>query len=147
MSFKTQKHSSIQSNLYWNRSSLGQRESRLLKQATSYKRFISYEIFYDRTRKRWHLIHVTAWAITLPCYVLDGANHSVQILSPLLTVWLQICASVDYSLGTLRDPLILQNWRQIPDVHLYLLNSPLHLKKFIWLLIFQGFHMTCLLLS
>jgi hypothetical protein len=33
------------------RSPLGQRKNGLIRQVTSYKRFISYEIFYDRTRK------------------------------------------------------------------------------------------------
>jgi hypothetical protein len=35
------------------RSPLGQRKSGLIRQVTSKKRFNSYEIFYDRTRKRW----------------------------------------------------------------------------------------------
>jgi len=49
------------------RSHLGQRESGLIRQVTSLKRFNSYEIFYDRTRKGWIfdtgdcLIEVTAW--------------------------------------------------------------------------------------
>ena len=34
------------------RSPLGQRKSGLLRQVTSYKRFNSYEIFYDSTRQR-----------------------------------------------------------------------------------------------
>jgi hypothetical protein len=42
------------------RSPLGQRKSGLLRQVTSWKRFNSYEIFYDRTRQRWPLIKVTA---------------------------------------------------------------------------------------
>ena len=62
------------------RSPLGQRKSGLIRQVTSLKRFNSYEIFYDRTRKRWPfnagdcLIEVISWAdftvITI-CVLLD----------------------------------------------------------------------------
>jgi hypothetical protein len=47
---------------------LGQRISGLIRQVTSWKRFNSYEIFYEKTRKRWPfntgdcLIEVTSWA-------------------------------------------------------------------------------------
>ena len=50
------------------RSSLRQRKSGLSRQAISQKRFNSYEIFYDGTRKGCHfntddcLIEVTSWA-------------------------------------------------------------------------------------
>ena len=37
------------------RSPLGQRKSGLIRQVTSWKRFISHEILYDRTNKRWPL--------------------------------------------------------------------------------------------
>ena len=50
------------------RSPLGLRKRGHIRQVSSSKRFNSYEIFYDRTRKRWPfntgdcLIEVTAWA-------------------------------------------------------------------------------------
>jgi len=56
------------------RSLLGQRESGLVRQVTSLKRFNSYEIFYDRTGNRWPFdtddcsIQVTAWAGLTICW-------------------------------------------------------------------------------
>jgi len=51
-------------------------KSGLLRQVTSHKRFNSYEIFYDRTRKRWPLntgdclIEVTTWlGLTVHVYI------------------------------------------------------------------------------
>ena len=50
------------------RSPLGQRKSGLIRQVTTLKRFNSYDIFYDRTRKKCPfntgdcLIEVTTWA-------------------------------------------------------------------------------------
>ena len=47
---------------------LGHRKSGLLRKVTSFKRFNSNEIFYNRTGKRWRfntddcLLEVTAWA-------------------------------------------------------------------------------------
>jgi hypothetical protein len=45
------------------RSPLGQIRSGLIRQVTSYKRFNSYEIFYDRTNKDDILIEVTTWSV------------------------------------------------------------------------------------
>ena len=59
------------------RSSLGQRKSGLIRQVTSYKRFNSYEIFNDRTRKRCPfntgdcLIEVDACACLTIHYITD----------------------------------------------------------------------------
>jgi hypothetical protein len=50
------------------RSPLGQRKSDIIRQMSSYRRFNSYEIFYDSTRKMWHfntddcLVEVTVLA-------------------------------------------------------------------------------------
>ena len=61
-------HQYIYSQTCIKRSPLGQRKSGLIRQVTSLKRFNSYEIFYDRTRKMGPfntgdcLIEVTAWA-------------------------------------------------------------------------------------
>jgi hypothetical protein len=71
---------------------LGQRKSDLMKQVTSQKRFISYEIFYDRARKRCPfniggcLIEVTAWA---------G-----------LTVYVKICYNLNILPITIPDSMI-----------------------------------------
>jgi hypothetical protein len=43
---------SIQSNMYWE-VTFGEKKSELIKQVTSQKRLNSYEIIYDRTRKKW----------------------------------------------------------------------------------------------
>jgi hypothetical protein len=57
---------------------LGQRKSGLIRQVTSKKRLNSFEIFYDRTRKRWPvntgdcLIEVTAWAGLTVIYLCLG---------------------------------------------------------------------------
>jgi hypothetical protein len=53
------------------RSPLGERKSGLIRQITPYERFNSYEIFYNRTSKRWPfntgdcLIEVTTWTVWL----------------------------------------------------------------------------------
>ena len=59
------------------RSPLEQRKNGLLRQLTSWKRLNSYEIFYDRTRKRWpfntgdclasltvHVLYITSTTIS-----------------------------------------------------------------------------------
>jgi len=46
---------------------LKQRKSGLLRQVTSYKKLISYEIFYDRTKKGDLLIQVISWTGLTVC--------------------------------------------------------------------------------
>jgi len=59
------------------RSPLVHRKSGLLRQLTSKKRFISYAIFYDRTRKRWPfnagdcLTEVTTWTSMTQIWIQD----------------------------------------------------------------------------
>ena len=46
-------HITLYSQTCNKRSPLGPRKSGFIRQVTSWKRFNSYKIFYDRTRKRW----------------------------------------------------------------------------------------------
>jgi hypothetical protein len=54
---------------------LKQRKSGLLRQVTSYKKLISYEIFYDRTKKGDLLIQVISWTGLTVCDLL------IQVIS------------------------------------------------------------------
>jgi len=66
------------SQTFIKRSPLGQIKCFFLREVTPWKMFISYNIFYDGTRKRWPLhtsgclIEVTVWAgMTVLCFIIN----------------------------------------------------------------------------
>jgi hypothetical protein len=66
----------IYSQICIKRSPLGQRKSDLIRQVTSKKRFNSYEVSYDKTRKGDLLIQVTAWrSLVLRSHMPEGGEH------------------------------------------------------------------------
>ena len=89
--------------MYWiKRSSLGQRKSGLIRQVTSLKRFNSYEIFYNRIRKRWPfntgdcLIEVTRWTgLTVSSYG-EGEKFSNHYLPGLIVLVAPGCCSMPH---------------------------------------------------
>ena len=90
-------HSNTQkySQACFKRSPLGQRKGGLIRQLTSQKRFNSFEIFYDRTIKRWPfnacdcLIKMTTWEVLTAFTCLHICWNWWNIKSLKILVYLQ----------------------------------------------------------